>query len=87
MVCESVSRAESVRESDRRRKREEESCVCVCLVQVLGPVCVPGQGMQGSLDSPLLPANETHTQHAFTLPHTRTRCIDQGEDEGRSAPR
>lgn len=29
MVCESVSRAESVRESDRRRKREEESCVCV----------------------------------------------------------
>lgn len=35
--------------------------VCARRGQVLGPACVPGQGMQGPLDSPLLPANETHT--------------------------
>ncbi len=53
----------------------ESACTCVRLVQVLGPVCVPGQGMQGSLDSPLLPANETTTHlHTPTLtPHRSGR--------------
>lgn len=84
--CVWERQTEKVRE--RERERGGELCVsgvcvcifvwvsvytCVCLVQVLGPVCVPGQGMQGSLDSPLLPANETTTHlHTPTYTHTYT---------------
>lgn len=66
-------------------------CARVGWVQVLGPACVPGQGMQGSPDSPLLPANEPTTHllihtclhahiHARTHTHTATPTyhIDQG---------
>lgn len=44
MVCESVSRAESVRESDRRRKRE----LCVCMFGPGAGTCVcPWAGNAG----------------------------------------